>query len=660
MNLTRAVVGVVLGRVLANREAAGRKIGTVEAVPAMGLDAVASSAYGPEAALTILAPLGAAGLVQLGWITVPILVLLGVLYASYRQIVRAYPSNGGAYTVSKENLGARTSLLAATALMIDYVLNVAVGISAGVGALTSALPALHPYTLALCLAILAVVTLANLRGTPEAGWLFALPTYLFIASFGVVLALGVAKTLAAGGHPAPLVPPPALPAATGAVTAWLLVRAFASGCTAMTGVEAVSNGVDAFREPVVAHGHRTLSAICGVLGLLLAGIAVTVIAYRVGAMDQTRAGYQSVLSQLTGAVVGRGPFYFVAIGSLLCVLALSANTSFVGFPRLCRLVAEDDYLPRPFAVVGRRLVFSVGILYLAASAGVLLVVFDGITDRLIPLFAVGAFLAFTLSQTGMVVHWRRALRGRGAARLDRVRLVINGVGAATTGAALIVIVIAKFAEGAWITVLVVPCVILLLTRVKRYYARLEARLAGGGALALGAIEAPIVLVTAEAWNRAVRRAVTFALRLSREVWVVHCSNADGPDVPEKRSLRRDWRENVERPAKAAGLPPPRLVLLPAPYRRLQGPLLKLIQATERRHPSRVIAVLIPEVIKRNWWEHLLHTRRAASLRRALLRYGGSRTVVIDFPWYLEEPKRDEALDDQAPDAAPRSSKRSTA
>ncbi|HEX5080264.1 MAG TPA: APC family permease [Geminicoccaceae bacterium] len=399
-----AILDVVLGRRLANRESGERKIGAFEGVPAMGLDGLGSSAYGPEAALTVLIPLGVASLAYIGWVMAPILALLAILCASYWQTIRAYPNNGGAYIVSKENLGTNASLLAAAALMIDYVLTVAVGISAGVAALVSAVPALHPYILPLCLGILLLVTVANLRGTLDAGRLFAAPTYLFVASFAAIMAIGLYKALESGGSPQPVVPPPALGHATEAASVWLLLRAFASGCTAMTGVEAVSNGMSAFRDPPVKYGHRTLAAIVVILGMLLAGIAYLATAFGIGAMDQTKEGYRSVLSQLASAVVGDGIFYYVAIGSLLCVLALSANTSFVGFPRLCRMIAQDGFLPKPFAVVGRRLVFSVGILYLALWAGLLLTVFGGITDHLIPLFAIGAFMTFTLSQAGMVAH----------------------------------------------------------------------------------------------------------------------------------------------------------------------------------------------------------------------------------------------------------------
>lgn len=369
-----------IGRPIANHEAEGKKLGILTGLPAMGLDGLGSAAYGPEAALAILAATGAAGLGAIGPITWIILVLLAILFLSCWQTIAAYPNNGGSYVVAKENLGTNAALLAAAALMVDYLLNVAVGISAGVGALTSAIPVLHPYTLWLCLGILAVITVMNLRGTRESGLAWAVPTYLFVISLGFVLAWGTYKMMATGGHPQPIGPPPPSTQTTQALTFWLLLRAFASGCTAMTGVEAVSNGVNAFREPKARHAHGTLAAIVVILGLLLLGVSHVAHAYGVMAMDQTKEGYQSVLSQLIGPVYGRGWLYYVTIGSVLAVLCLSANTSFVGFPRLCHLVAEGGFLPRPFAVSGRRLVYSVGILFLAVGAGSLLTAFGGITD----------------------------------------------------------------------------------------------------------------------------------------------------------------------------------------------------------------------------------------------------------------------------------------
>ena len=496
----------------------------------MGLDGIGSSSYGPEAALAILIPVGAAGTSYVGWIMAPIIGLLIILFASYWQTIRAYPNNGGAYIVAKDNLGLSTSLLAAAALMIDYVLNVAVGISAGVGALVSAVPSLHPYTLTLCLVILLLITAVNLRGTPDAGRAFALPTYVYVGSFLLVPAIGIGKAIAAGGHPAPVVAPAKLPAGTEAISLWLLLRAFASGCSAMTGVEAVSNGMSSFRDPPVRYGHRTLTAIVAVLGLLLAGIAYLVQVFGIGAMDQSKPDYRSVLSQLAGAAVGQGVLYYVAIGSLLCVLTLSATTSFVDFPRLCRMVAEDGFLPRPFAVAGRRLVFSVGIIYLAITAGLLLFAFGGITDRLIPLFAIGAFLTFTISQAGMVAHWRRAVRQARSSRErteQRAHFWINAVGAATTGAALVIIVIAKFTEGAWITLLVIPCVIALLVTIHRYYAQVASTVEVG-AVAFDDARPPIFLVAIQEWNRLASKALRLAVTLSPDVIAIHLTQLTGP------------------------------------------------------------------------------------------------------------------------------------
>jgi amino acid transporter len=401
------VLDLLLGRPLASDEARGEQIGSLVGVPVFGLDALSSAAYGPEAALTLLIPLSLAGIAYIVPISVSIIALLTIVYFSYRQTIQAYPGGGGSYTVARQNLGASAGLLAAAALMIDYVLVVAVGISAGVGALVSAVPRLQPWTLLLCLAILAVITLVNLRGVRETGLLFTAPTYLFVGSLVFAILMGVVKTVAANGHPIPVAPLPKLPLAVAVPSLWLLLQAFASGCTALTGVEAVSNGVKAFREPVVSTARRTLTIIIAVLIVLLAGIAYLIRAYGIAATIPGQRGYQSVLSMLIGAVAGKGLFYYVSIGSILTVLALSANTAFADFPRLCRAIAQNNYLPHSFATRSRRLVYSYGIYSLAVLAGVLLILFRGITDRLIPLFAVGAFLAFTLSQAGMVGHWRR-------------------------------------------------------------------------------------------------------------------------------------------------------------------------------------------------------------------------------------------------------------
>jgi amino acid transporter len=621
------LVHLILGRRLANQEGETRRISWFEAVPAMGLDGLGSASYGPEAALTILAPLGAASLAWVGWVMAPIIVLLAILYLSYRQTVEAYQTNGGAYTVAKENLGRHASLVAAGAIMIDYTLNVAVGISAGIGALTSTAPALHPYTLQLCLGVLAAVTLANLRGTREAGLLFSLPTYVFIASFLGLMAVGVTRMVAGGGHPHPVVAPPPTPATAGMVSAWLLMRAFSAGCTAMTGVEAVSNGVGAFKAPIANQAHRTLTIICVTLGLLLAGVAALAHGYGLTAMDQTKPGYQSILSQLAAAVVGRGVIYDIAMASVLAVLCLSANTSFVAFPRLCRLAAEDGFLPRPFAIPDRRLVFSVGVVFLTVTAGGLLILFDGITDRLIPLFAIGAFLTFTMSQAGMVAHWRKQ-RGN-----NRARLAINALGATVTTVALIVIVITKFTVGAWIVVVALPGLFALLLAIRRYYDRLDAQIACVGPFTAPERESPMVLVAFEGRNRMTDRAIAFAMTLSPDVIAVHLTRLDGPDAQEdEQAFRRRWDEQIVQPLEAQGRTAPRLVLLPAPFRRIHKPLLDFIDRLDTQSPGRSVAVLIPELVLDHWWQYPLHARRADRLRQALLAHGGPRLNLMTAPW----------------------------
>ncbi len=624
-------MSIVFGRTLANKEAEQAKMGVLAGVPAMGLDGLGSASYGPEAALTVLAPIGAAGLGAIGPITAVILVLLAVLYFSYWQTITAYPSNGGSYTVAKENLGEWAGLLAAAALMVDYMLNVAVGISAGIGALTSAVTPLQPYTLPLCLGVLAVITLVNLRGTKETGLSFAVPTYVFILGLGGILALGLGKVLLGDG--APVVPPPALAAAAGTSSLWLLLRAFAAGCTAMTGVEAVSNGVGAFRAPRVRNAHGTLTVIVVVLGLLLAGIAYLCTSYRIEAMDQTQPGYQSVVSQLVAAIYGRGWLYYVVIGSVLAVLCLSANTSFVGFPRLCRLVATDRYLPVAFALPGRRLVYTAGVLFLTGGAGLLLAAFGGITDRLIPLFAVGAFLSFTLSQAGMAAHWFR--HGRGKA--DRARLAINGVGAVATGLALAIILAAKFTEGAWLTVLVIPATLLGLTMVHRYYAGLDRQLLAGedAPLDLSRPQAPHLLIPIGRWDRVAQKAVTFAMRLSCDVTALHCTELEGPDAEEhEKNMRGHWETCVAAPAAAAGLPMPSLLVRSSPYRSVLGPLLRLVAEQQASEPGRPIAVVLPQLVEGRWWEAVMHAHRERRLRNALLHDAGPDLAVIGVPWQL--------------------------
>jgi amino acid transporter len=616
---------LVLGRPLSSLEEEGQKVGVVAGIPILGLDALSSAAYGPEAAMTILLPLGALGVGYVRPISAVIIAILLVVYVSYLQTIGAYPGGGGSFTVARRNLGIFPGLLAAAALLLDYVLVVAVGISAGVGAFVSAVPSLQPHTLLLCLAILAMIAIVNLRGVRESGIAFAVPTYAFVVCLFLVILIGVVKVWASDGHPLPVVAPPALARATAPATLWLLLRAFASGCTAMTGVEAVSNGVTAFAAPAVRNARRTLTAIVVVLVLLLASIAFLSNAYHIGATQPGMAGYQGVLSQLVAAVVGRGVFYYVCIGAVLWVLALSANTGFADFPRLCRLIAEAGFLPRIFASRGRRLVYSYGIYTLAALSAVLLIIFGGVTDRLIPLFAVGAFLAFTLSQAGMVAHWAR-VGGPG----HGLKIAVNGIGAAGTGVTLAVILVAKFAEGAWVTALLIPALLAVFGGVRRHYHRVSLEIANPHPLNVANIQPPIVILPMNAWNKMSQKGLRFALKLSPNIFVVQIRAGNKTED----DLTRRWPEYVEAPTQAAHVATPQLVVVPSPYRHVFNPLLDYILDMKRRHPDRQIAVLIPELIAHHWYEHLLHNKRAAMLKALLLVRGDEDIVVVNVPWYL--------------------------
>jgi amino acid transporter len=619
----------LFGRRLASDEEGEQRVGVLAGIPMLGLDALGSAAYGPEAALALLIPLGAAGLAYIGPISALIIALLLVVYFSYRQTILAYPHGGGSYTVAKENLGTTAGLLAAAALMLDYVLVVAVGISAGVGALISAVPELQPYTLDLCLGILALITVVNLRGVRESGLAFAVPTYLFVFSLLGVLAVGVVKAVLAGGEPAPVEAPPDPNTYRTAAAAglWVLMRSFASGCTAMTGVEAVSNGVSAFREPAVVHARRTLTAIIFLLAVMLAGIAYLCWAYGIGARKEDEPNYDSILSQLTAAVVGRGWFYYVTIGAVLSVLALSANTGFADFPRLCRVIAMDGFLPHSFAHRGRRLVYSRGILVLAILSAAILIGFGGITDNLIPLFAVGAFLAFTLSQAGMVVHWRK-VGGPHA----RASMAINAAGAASTGVALAIVLVSKFAAGAWVMVLLIPALLALFLGVRAHYRTVAREVATAAPLDAKALQPPLVLLPIRGWSAITRKALRFALKISPDVYALHVAD----DEHTMADLEDTWEERVREPAAAAGLPPPRLFVIYSPYRKLYGPLKQVVSDLQKAHPGRDLAVIVPELVRTRWYHYLLHNQTATLIKAYLLFSGFRRVVVITVPWYLSE------------------------
>lgn len=621
------ILDLLFGKPLASSEERAEEIGAAPGLAIFGLDALSSAAYGPEAALVLLIPLGVGGIHLILPMMIAIIVLLTLVYLSYRQTIGAYPRGGGSFFVATDNLGAGSGLLAASALMIDYVLTVAVSISAGVEALVSAVPSLQQHTLGLCLAILLLLTLINMRGVRDSGIAFLVPTYLFVVTLLVVIVVGLVKAFASGGHPQAVVAAPVLPVATETVSLWLLLKAFASGCTAMTGIEAVSDGVLAFREPRVKNARLTLTMIVTLLATLLIGIAVLSHLYNIGAMVPDSPAYQSVLSQLTFAVMGRGWFYYLTMAAVLVALSLAANPAFADFPRLAKNIASRNYLPHVFLLRGRRLLHSWGIYVLVFLSAIILILFGGITDRLIPLYAVGVFLAFTLSQAGMVIHWRRN-RGPGWIRFS----IVNGIGAIATGITLLVVLVAKFDEGAWVTVLLIPLLILFMVVVRRHYDRVAIETANPAPLRVENLKPPLIVIPLDRWSRITEKALRFALCMSPDIIAVHVESAD--DIDDS-SICKDWESQIAAPLRAAGLKVPELVNLHSPYRFILSPVMDFVLEKERKLDNRQIAVLVPELVVRHWWENLLHNQRANLLKLLLLLRGNQRILVINIPWYLQ-------------------------
>ena len=605
---------LLLGRPLRSSEVAAEEITPVEGLSALSLDALTSVAYGPEAILVVFAVAGAGALGLVLPVTVAIVVLLGLLVLSYRQVIDAYPGGGGAYAVSRANLGRRVALLAAAALVVDYTLTVAVSIAAGVSSLTSAFPGLTGLTVPLCLGILAVITLLNLRGLGESARAFLLPTLVFIAGLLTVIAVGLFHPLGLGqsqpGHS--LVPTSGLEA----VSAVLVLKAFAAGLTALTGVEAIANGVPLFRPPRVARAKRTEALLGVILAAMLLGLAVLAARWHVG----PRTG-QTVLSQIIANAVGRQWAYLVMSVTVTLVLALAANTSFGGLPVLASLLARDGYLPHLFSLRGDRQVFSNGIWALAILAAALLIAVGGNTDSLIPLFALGVFTGFTLSQSGLVVHWWRARPPRW-----RRRATLNTLGAAATGVATAVLLITKFTEGAWVVVVAVPVFILLFVRIHAYYDRVAR------ALGLGTLPSPpqrrrncLVIVPVIGVSRLTRRAISEALAIGDEVIAVSVVLEEGGEGDHRaRHLHEQWS------AWDPGVP---LRVLRSEYASVADPLVAFIDQMHQRHPDQMV-VLIPVVVPGRVRYSLLHNHIDWVVTRALSRR--TDIVVARVPVSLDD------------------------
>jgi amino acid transporter len=577
------------------------RLTTLSGLAALSLDALSSVAYGPEAIVVVLVAAGTAGLAYTLPVTWAIVILLAVLVVSYRQVIEAFPGGGGAYAVARTHLGTMPSLVAAGSLIVDYVLNAAVGVSAGVAALTSAFPRLFGATVPICLIVLALITAANLWGVAESARLFIVPTLAFIFAIGLVIVSGLIRS-----HPV-VTPPSHLPSVAESVGVLLLLRAFASGCSALTGVEAIANAVPAFRQPRVKHAQNTEAWLGALLGAMLIGLAILIKKYNI-----TPSPQETVLAQLAAVGLGKGAaFYFVQLITTI-LLALAANTSFGGLPVLASLLARDNFLPHLFFLRADRQVQRYGVVVLAVFAAVLLVVANGNTQRLVPLFAIGVFVGFTLSQAGMVRHWREQHdSGWGW------RATVNGVGAVLTLAALAVELISKFTEGAWLVVIVIPLLVLMFSRVHATYARI------GGLLELGKLPPPpervgsLVVVPVGGISRLTQEGISAALSLGEEVVAVTVCYNDPEDEATDARLRQQWEQ------WKPGVP---LLTLRTSHRSLGPPIVEYLRGLETQDRYHRIVVLIPEVQPARPWQRILHNQRGFVLDRAIQK--GTANVVI--------------------------------
>jgi amino acid transporter len=600
--LKRLLVGKPIPSHLAHHE----RLSRVTGLAVLSSDALSSVAYATD---FIVATLIVAGTAALGYaipIGLVIAALLAIVAFSYRQTIYAYPSGGGAYRVAKENIGENAGLTAAASLLVDYTLTVSVSISAGVLAITSAFPSLDVYRVQLCLVFLTLLTVGNLRGIRESGQIFAIPTYIFVVSIFVLIAIGLYHY--ATGTMSSVTAPPTKGVGTRQLTTLLLLTAFANGCTAMTGVEAVSDGVPAFRPPESKNAAATLVTMAVLAIAMFLGITFLAHAYQVMPTEK-----ESGVSQLGRAIFGSGIVYYLVQAATTLILVLAANTAYADFPRLASIVSRDRFLPRQFMNQGDRLAFSNGILVLSAFAALLIVVFKGDTHALLPLYMIGVFVSFTLSQTGMVIHWRKK-RTPGW----KTSALVNGFGAVVTGIVLVVVAITKTLEGAWIVLLLIPIIIALFKATRRHYDHVASQLTLRNYTPQRRVH-NTVLMPVGGLQRAVVEALRYAETLSDDVRAVYVN----VDQTATEQMRKDW-EIWGGKAK--------LVVLESPFRSVMEPLLEYIEQVENERTDDYVTVILPEFVPARWWQHLLHNQRALLIKGALL--FRPNTVVTSVPFHL--------------------------
>ncbi len=599
---------LIIGPPLSTAQSIHERIPKVKALAVFASDALSSSAYATEEILLVLVLAGSGALNQTLPITGAIILLLAIVATSYSQTIFAYPGGGGSYIVTRDNLGDIPALLAASSLLTDYVLTVAVSISAGVAAVTSALPNLLPYQVELALFFVLFMTLANLRGVRESATIFTLPTYLFIAAMLLTFAAAAVKMLVLGDVPQAEARPVV---AEEPLTIFLLLRAFASGCAALTGTEAISDGVPAFKEPQAKNAATTLLWMGLVLGVLFGGISLLAVVYHVLPQENP-----TVISQIARLTWGDGPIFYLVQAATMAILVLAANTAFSDFPRLSFFLARDGFLPRQFSFRGDRLAYSTGIVVLGLLAGSLLAIFHADTHALIPLYAVGVFVSFTCSQASMVKRWRTR-REPGWQR----GMVINGAGAVTTGIVAVVIASTKFMHGAWLILILIPCLVTILYSIHHHYQRVaEELLLDPKKVTLVPETKPIVIVPIPGLHLGVLPALAFARAISDNVTAVHITD----DLESADRLRRQWEEWDQK------VP---LVIIESPYRFLRQPLLAYLEARREDEPNRLVTVVLPEFVPKHWWEWMLHNQSALRLKATLLFQ--PNTVVADVPYHLK-------------------------
>jgi amino acid transporter len=599
----------LVGRPIPSHLAHHERLSKVTGLAVLSSDALSSVAYATEEILRVLVIGGVAAM----WYATPISILIAALLAtvafSYRQTIYAYPGGGGAYIVARENIGALAGLTAAAALLIDYTLTVAVSIAAGVAALTSAFQGLHDHRVALAITFIALLMIGNLRGIRESGNIFSVPTYFFITMILGLIAIGLWRSVTGTIQPVTPAEPLYVPEAAGAFTTFVLLRAFANGCTAMTGVEAVADGVPAFRPPEAKNAAATLIIMAILAITMFVGITLLAHAYQIIPSER-----ETVVSQLArGIYAGRGVLYYLVQSATMLILVLAANTAYADFPRLASIVSRDRYLPRQFMNQGDRLAFSNGIVALSVFAALLIVAFAGDTHALIPLYMIGVFISFTLSQSGMVLRAKRS-----GERGWLGHAAINLIGALLTGTVLVIVAVTKAAEGAWIILLLIPCLVFVFIQTKKHYDHVASQLSLTG-MTRQARRKNTVLVPISGIQRAVIEALEYASSLSDDVRAIYVD----VDPAGTDQLRRQW-DTWGRGIK--------LIILESPYRSLMEPLLEYIEQVDAEAPDDYVTIVLPEFVPARWWHHLLHNQRALLIKAALL--FKPNTVVTSVPFHL--------------------------